>query len=225
MLVENAVSKPDVLGVTFCEVGDSSSGLRDRERQLFAASIKKGFKRAQKKLEPNIFFAPADTTVAAICGEIRVANHGTFTQLSTKDPRRGAQWIDIIGPGSSAIRLVISHQPSSEQNPYPLGCRRAVCQGILRRAAGALTGQDGSLAEPPSQILATGNLNLSRHQVADYDQLCYASRRQAENGEMPVSHRKSEDDGQRWQKHGDLAILVGCEGVQLDSWEIGRAHV
>ena len=234
-LVENAVSKPDVLGVTFCEVGDSFSGLRERERQLFAASIKNGFKRAQKKLEPNIFFAPADTTVAAICGEIRVANHGTFTQLSTKDPRRGAQWIDIIGPGSSAIRLVISHQPSSEQNPYPLGCRRAVCQGILRRAAGALTGQDGSLAEPPSQILATGNLNLSRHQVADYGhgsgfdgriQLCYVSRRQAENGVMPVGHRKSEDDGQRWQKHGDLAILVGCEGVQLDSWvrSITEAH-
>ncbi len=41
-----------------------------------------------------------------------------------------------------------------------------------------------------------------------------------------MSHRKSEDDGQRWQKHGDLAILVACEGVQLDSWvsSITEAH-
>ena len=36
-----------------------------------------------------------------------------------------------------------------------------------------------------------------------------------------MNEPNSEDNDGKWQKHGDIAILLHCKGVQLDSWVSG----
>ena len=71
-----------------------------------------------------------------------------------------------------------------------------------------------------------GDLNVDKHQIASYGKecdldgkliMCAASRRKAQNGEKPMNEPNSEDGGEKLQKQCDLAILIHCEGVQMDS--------
>ena len=105
--------------------------------------------------DPNILFAPRSSCVIALRGDVGICDHGMFENLTSGDPRRNAQWVDIICPDATAMRLVNSHQPSSKLNPYPLKCRHDVCTGISRRAEHKFSF--------PVGVVITGDLNMDKH--------------------------------------------------------------
>ena len=118
-LVNQAMSTSDVLGIAFCEVGDSFDGLHGTEKQLFENAFRSGSSKAGCKTDPTILFAPRSSFVIALRADVQICDHGMFENLTSRDPRRNAQWVDIICPDATAMRLVNSHQPSSKLNPYP----------------------------------------------------------------------------------------------------------
>ncbi len=90
------------------------------------------------------------------------------------------------------MRLVNSHQPSSELNPYLWKYRHDVCTGIFRRAEHKFSF--------PVGVVITGDLNVDKHQIANFankcdlasaSSLCAANRRKALNGEKPMNEPNS----------------------------------
>ena len=80
------------------------------------------------------------------------------------------------------------------------------------------------------QVIAGGDLSLSRTQIASLANSagvaermwhCAATRRKARNGEKPCGILPSTSDDEQWQKFGDLALVIGLDTVQLDSWVTG----
>ncbi len=118
----------------FREVGDSFQGLDGKDEQSFESTVRSGFSYSRIMSDPNILLAPRSSCVIALRGDVVICEHGVFENLTSGDPRRNAQWVDIICPDATAMRLVNSHQPSSELNPYPWKYRHDVCTGIFRRA-------------------------------------------------------------------------------------------
>ena len=57
--------------------------------------------------------------------------------------------------------------------------------------------------------------------VAERMQHCAATPRKAMNGEKPYGILPSTSDDEQWQKFGDLALVIGPDTVQLDSWVTG----
>ncbi len=133
-LVEKAMSNPDVLGIAFCEVGDSFKGLDEKDEHSFESTVRSGVSYSRIVSDPNILFAPCSSCVIALRGDVVICDHGVFENLTSGDPCRNAQWVDIMCPDATAMRLVNSHQPSSKLNPSPWKYRHDVCTGILRRA-------------------------------------------------------------------------------------------
>ena len=121
------MSIPDVLGIAFCEVGDSFQGLDEKDKQSFESTVRSGFSYSRIVSDPKILFAPRSGCVMALRGDVVICEHGMFENLTSGDPRRNAQWVDTMC-------LVNSHQPSSNNNPYKFATRSDVCTGIFRRA-------------------------------------------------------------------------------------------
>ena len=232
-LLHDAMSKSDVLGIAFCEAGDSFKGLHGTEKQLFENAVRSGSSKAGCKMDPTILFAPRSTFVIALRGDIQICGHGMFDAFTSQDPRRSAQWIEFICPNKAKMRLVNSHQPSSNNNPYTFATRSDVCTGIFRRATSIalLFPPDGAAEHElqtttPVRVVMTGDLNVDKNQIANYGkecgldgklETCAANRRKAYNCEKTMNVPNSKHDDQKLQKHCDLAILIHCEGVQMDS--------
>ena len=133
-------------------------------------------------------------------------------ELTSKDLRRNAQWVDFICPDNVKMRLVNSHRPSSKLNPYSLTIRHDVCTSIFQRAANPSLFPPDAAAEHESQtttpirVVVAGDLNVDKHQIASYGKecdldvkliMCAASRRKAQNGEKTVKEAKSKDDDEK----------------------------
>ena len=100
-LVIAAMSTYDVLGIAFCEVGNSFDGLHGEDKELFENAIRSGISKAGYKKAPDIFFAPQSAFVIVLRGDIQICDHGMLEKLTSRDPRRNAQWLDFICPDAS----------------------------------------------------------------------------------------------------------------------------
>ncbi len=198
-LIEQAMSKPTVLGIAFCEVGDSLKSLHGTEQQLFDNAVRCGSSKAGYKTDP-----------------CRRPNLRPRHDREYHKQRSASQH----AMGRHHRRVVNSHQPSSKLNPYPLKCRHDVCTGIFRRAtcfslcAPQGAAEHKSQTTTPVSVVFTGDLNVDKNQIANYGkecgldgklETCAVNRRKAHNGEKPMDVPNSEDDNNKLQKHCDLA--------------------
>jgi hypothetical protein len=138
------------MGFFFCEIGQPRKGLKVETKEKIETVFRGAFEKMQLS-PPQILWADRnESLVAVLLNDVEVERHFLEDNLDSRHTWRNTQVIDIRR-SYGLVRVLHSHQPKSDLNPFTPAQKRTVMEKMCE--LGQARGIDG--------CIAVGDFNMS----------------------------------------------------------------
>ena len=132
------LTEHNVLGICFVECGNAGAGYGSLAKHRFEACVKAGFEDAgATERGAPIFLWPSlsEEVVAVFRAGVPVRQLPLQRGLCKDQKWRSAQVVDLVYADDVHVRIINSHQPSSDNREFKYIARLQVMQSLIRLAS------------------------------------------------------------------------------------------